>query len=47
MKFFNLLKTEIPKFNEDKLQKSVPDIKDNIPSGTVIKVLILNSLREI
>ena len=47
MKFFNLLKTETPKLNEDKLQKSAPDIKDNIPSGTVIKVLILNSLREI
>ena len=47
MKFFSLLETEIPKINEDQLQKSVPDLKDNIPSGTVFKVLILNSLREI
>lgn len=45
--FLNLSEVEILKLNEDKLQKCVLDIKNNIPPALTVKGLILNSLKEI
>ena len=43
----NSFEAEILKLNKDKLQKSVLDIKNNIPPGLTIKDLILNFFKEI
>ena len=47
MDFLNLSEAEIVKFNKDKQQKCVLDIKNNIPPRLTIKDLILNSFKEI
>ena len=47
MDFLNLSEAEIVKFNKDKQQKCVLDIKNNITPRLTIKDLILNSFKEI
>ena len=47
MDFLNLSEAEIVKFNKDKQQKCVLDIKNNIPPRLTIKDLILNTFKEI
>ena len=47
MDFLNLSEAKILKINKDKLQKSVSEIKNNIPPSWTLKDLTLNSFQEI